>query len=131
MAWPLDARFKTPENANVLSFIARFNPSAHDEASSALTDSAHGLSDVAWYCPDAHAYAYVVLHARSRRIFGIAFGMSAVAFALPPDQITAAVQGSGKEYADIGPNWVVFGIGADLRRWCKLAHDHAVAKRPH
>lgn len=127
--WPLDPRFKTRENADVLDFIARVNPSAHDEASSALTDSARGLSDVAWYCPDPQAYAYFVLHTRSRRIFGIAFGMSANAFALPPDEVALAVQSGGRPYPDIGADWIVFEIGADLRRWCKSAHDHAVAKR--
>jgi hypothetical protein len=125
VAWNLDPRFKTPENAQVLAFIERENPSAHDEASSALMDAARGLPDVAWYCPDPQAYAYVVLHTRARRIFAIAFGMSAVAFALPPEEVALATVAGGVADTSIGPGWVGWRIGADLSHWCKIAHDQA------
>jgi hypothetical protein len=123
VSWPLDPRFKLRENAAVLDFIARQNPSAHDEASTALADAASGLSDVARYCPDKHAYAYFVVHTRANRIFGIAYGMSSVAFALPP-----AIAHDGRAATEIGDGWVVFGLGSDLRSWCKRAHDHAVSR---
>ncbi len=132
MPWELDARFRTRDNAQILSFIERENPSAHDEAATALTAAARGLSDVAWYCPDKHAYAYFVLHTRAHRIFGIAFGMSCVGFALPPGEIARAVAEGGEPDPSIGAGWVVWRIGtsADLGAWCKLAHDHAARERP-
>jgi hypothetical protein len=40
MAWNLDDRFRTPENRAILAFIERVNPSAHDDVSSVLIQSA-------------------------------------------------------------------------------------------
>lgn len=103
---------------------------------SALTDSAKGLPDVQWYCPDTWAYAYVVLHTRSNRIFGIAFGMGGLAFRLPARVIPEAVGDAGEVYSEIGDEWVLFPpwqvdkprnmTQARLKRWCKVAHDYAV-----
>lgn len=84
MPWPMDDRFRTPENQTVIAFIERENPSVHDDVASLLTDSAKGLSDVVWYCPDPPSYAYMLLRTSGHRIFGIAFGMSATAIRLDP-----------------------------------------------
>jgi hypothetical protein len=132
MGWPLDDRFKTVENDAVIAFIEREQPSAHDDVASALTESAKGLTDVHWYCPDPHAYAYVVLYTRERTIFGIAFGMRALAYRLPQDVIQDAVAEGGTVCPDIGDDWLLFhpwGTPVRLKHWCKTAHDHAVALR--
>jgi hypothetical protein len=131
MAWPRDARFTIGTNADVLAFIERKQPSAHDDVASALMQSARGLSQVEWYCPDPHRYAYVVLHTRDNRIFGVAFGMSALAYRLPPGRIAEAVSEGGRVYAEIGDDWVAFepwegrDAAARLRRWCGVACAHA------
>ncbi len=135
MAWPLDRRFDIPENRDILSFIRNHNPSAHDEATSALQDAAEGLGDAAHYCPDLHAYAYMVLHTESNRIFGIAYGMSAIAFRLPPTHHASATAGGGKVDGGLGTEWFEFpayrsdeplaATRAQLRCWCNLALEYA------
>jgi hypothetical protein len=129
MPWPLDDKLKIGANKDVIAFIQRVNPSAHDDVASALTDSATGLSDVKSYCPDLHAYAYVVLHTQANRIFGIAFGMNALVYRLPADVLPEALAEGGKAYEDIGADWVLFepwNQPMRLRHWCKVAHDAAV-----
>jgi hypothetical protein len=132
----LEDRFRTAENAAIIAFIEREHPSAHDDVASVLIESAKGLPDVQWYCPDVHRYAYVVLHTRSHRIFGIAFSMSGLAYRFPPGTIPEAVAAGGKVSAEIGDEWVLvqpWQPGAPrtatqerLKRWCKIAHDYAV-----
>jgi GMP synthase-like glutamine amidotransferase len=136
MPWTLDAKFRTVENEAVVAFIERENPSAHDDIASALTDSAEGLSDVRHYCPDVHQYAYFVLHTLSNRIFGIAFGMNAIAYRLPSRVTPEAIAEGGRVYSEIGDEWVLFPpwrqdesrtvTQTNLKRWCKIAHDYAV-----
>jgi len=134
MAWPLDERFRIPENEAVLEFIERENPSAHSDVASFLVDLARDLPDVKWYCPDAHAYAYVALHTRNRRIFGLAYGMGALAFRTPPAQVAEAKAAGGTAEPGLSGDWIVFQggnvwtIAASLKRWCKAAHDHVVGR---
>ncbi|MSU64039.1 MAG: hypothetical protein EXS31_16875 [Pedosphaera sp.] len=125
MPWSLEDRFRIPENSVVLAFIESQNPSAHDEVASMLTSSARGLRDVGCYCPDLHAYAYVVLHTRSNRIFGIAYGMSALAFRLPKAVITEALADGGSNCAEIGGDWISVTKHVDV--WCKRAHGYVVS----
>ena len=137
MPWSLDERFRIPENQAILDFVQRDNPSAHDDVATVLTESAKGMSDAGWYCPDVQSYAYVVLHTQGNRIFGIAFGQSGLAYRLPPERILEAVAEGGKVYPEIGDDWVVLDPWPPdeptavtferLRHWCKIAHDHAVA----
>jgi len=133
MPWTIDARFKTADNRAVVEFILRHPTlSAHDDAAEALTDSAQGLSDARWHCPDVHAYAYVVLHTQEGRIFGIAHGQRTLAYRLPTARIAEALAEGGAVHAEIGPDWVLFDPWQGTRpgaisRWCKIAHDHAVA----
>ena len=131
MPWSLDDRFRTAENQAIIAFIERENPSAHDNVASALTDSAKGLPDVQWYCPDSWAYAYVVLHTRSNRIFGIAFSMRGLAFRLPARVIPEAVADGGEVYSEIGDEWVLWRVDnpIQLNRWCKVVHDYSVGSR--
>lgn len=137
MPWPLDDRFRIPDNQAILDFIQRVNPSAHDTVATVLTESAKGMSDVKWYCPDIHSYAYLVLHTQGNRIFGIAFGQSGLAYRLPRERVAEAVAEGGRVYSHIGDDWVLLEpwrpdeatevTWARLKRWCKIAHDHAVA----
>lgn len=139
MPWSLDDRFRIAENHAVLAFIEHGNPSAHDDVASVLMESARGLPDVQWYCPDVHRYAYVVLHTGGKRIFGIAFGMTGLAYRLPPGAIAEAVAEGGKLSLEIGEEWVTVQpwrpgesrtvTGEKLKRWCKIAHDYAVGSR--
>jgi hypothetical protein len=86
---------------------------------------------VQWYCPDNARYAYVVLHTRQRRIFGIAFGMNAIAFLLPSSLHPEAVAAGGTVYPGIGDEWIEWRrtMLLDTKRWCKAAHDYAVVGR--
>ena len=139
MPWPLDERFRIPENRAVLEFIERVNPSAHDDVATALTESAKGMSDVRRYCPAVHSYAYVVLHTQGNRIFGIAFGQRGLAYRLSPERIPEAIAEGGEVYPVIGDDWVMLEPWLPderlevtferLKRWCKIAHDHAVAPK--
>ncbi len=136
MAWPLNAKFRIAENEDVLAFIERENPSAHDDVASVLTASAEGLPDVQWYCPDALSYAFMVLHTRDNRIFAIAFGMSGLAYRVPPKQIPEAAAEGGSPCSQIGADWILLApwprgaapqaAAPNLRHWSKIAHDYVV-----
>ncbi len=125
MSWNLEDRFRIPENSYVLSFIEHENPSAHDGIASMLTSSARGLRYVRWYCPDVHAYAYVVLHTRNNRIFGIAYGMRVISFRLPNVALAEAVADGGFICDEIGGDWI--SVTKNLDVWCKRAHDYVVS----
>lgn len=131
MPWTIDDRFRIADNQAIVAFIlCHPTLSAHDEVADALTSSARGMSDVRYYCPNVHAYAYVVLHTRSHRIFAIAFGQSALAYRLPRERLADALVEGGRVYPDIGDDWVIFDPwaagGTAAPKWCKIAHDHAV-----
>ena len=127
MPWTLDARFKIPANKAVVAFIEREQPSAHDDIATALTNSAKGLSDAKWYCPDVHAYAYFVLHVASNRIFGIAFGMNGLAYRVPKQMGEAAIAEGGTPADTIGDEWFLFEpFQGETNKWCKIAHEYAV-----
>lgn len=140
MLWPLEAKFRIAENEDVLAFIERENPSAHDNVASVLTDSANGLPDVQWYCPDVHAYAYMVLHTRDNRIFALAFGMNGLAYRVPPKMIPEALANCGSACSDIGADWVLIApwpqggapqaAAPNHKLWCKIAHDYVAQLKP-
>lgn len=127
MSWKLDEKFRIPGNEAIVRFIDREHPSAHDDIATVLINSAKGLTDVQWHCPEANTYACVVLHTLKNRIFGIAFSMSGLAFRLAPQLIHKALQDGGRVINEIGEEWVMFESSADVARWCKIAHDVAVA----
>jgi hypothetical protein len=132
MPWTIDDSFKIPDNKAIVDFITRHTTlSAHDDVAESLTRSAQNLSDVGWYSPDVHSYAYFVLHTRSNRILGIAFGQRSVAYRLPRQRIAEAVAEGGKVCSEIGEEWIVLDPWqatkpVDLQRWCKIAHDYAI-----
>ena len=127
MGWDLDPKFRIVDNRAILAFIERVNPSAHDDIATILIKSAEDLPDVKWYCPDTRRYAYVVLHTQ-HRIFGIAFGMAALAFRLPGALHPEALAAGGTLYAEIDEEWMEWRRTTmlDTKRWCKAAHDYAI-----
>lgn len=131
MPWSLEERFDVAANADVLAFIASRHPSAHDDVAGALIESVAGLPGAGWYCPDPHRYAYVVLHTRRHRIFGIACGTSLLAYRVPPEQQEEALSCGGKPCGEIGTEWIAFPPwegrepGVRLRRWCGIAYEYA------
>jgi hypothetical protein len=72
----------------------------------------------------------VVLHTRQQRIFGIAFGMDALAFLLPSSLHPEALAAGGTVDADIDDEWIEWRHTTmlDTKRWCKAAHDYAVGR---
>ena len=128
MAWDLDDRFQIKENEAILAFIQDKNPSAHSDITDLLIRSAADLPDVRWYCPDLWGYTYIVLHTQKNVIFGLAYGMSAIAYRLPVDRIDAALAAGGKTGPSPGEGWVVWeGVWSlNVKHWCKVAHDHVL-----
>jgi hypothetical protein len=137
--WALDPQFRIPVNRSVVEFIERANPSAHSDVASALIDAAKGLRDVRHYCPDSARYAYVVLHTGDHVIFGLAYGMNALALRVGADDVERGVADRGWADAELGEGWVRFDPFAvdeptkvtrdRLRRWCARAHEWAGGER--
>jgi hypothetical protein len=132
MRWPpLPEPFRTPHNEAVVRFVEGLpDLSAHDEVASALIASARGLPGVMSYCPDAQRYAYVVLHTREHRIFGLAFGMRVLSYRLPDARREEAQSEGGSACADVGGEWIQFDpwqSSVNAQKWCRVAYRHALA----
>lgn len=130
MPWPVDEKFRIPANRDIVAFIER-NPtlSAHSDVASLLTDSAKELRGAGRYCPDLHACAYFALYTMERKIFAVAYGMSALVFRLPRRHHARALAAGGVTCYAIGEEWIDFGSrgrDTDLREWCCLAYESAV-----
>jgi hypothetical protein len=64
-----------------------------------------------------------------RRIFAIAYGMSALVYWLPRGSRRAAIAAGGAICHEIGEDWVDFGhqvVGVDLKAWCRVAYEDAL-----
>ncbi|HEU4334263.1 MAG TPA: hypothetical protein VFT32_07185 [Candidatus Eisenbacteria bacterium] len=133
MPWTIDEKFRVPGNEEIVTFVERHpNLSAHGDVAELLTRSAEGLRGAGRYCPDLHAYAYIALYTMQRTIFAVAHGMSALVFRLPKGSIPGALAEGAAVRHEIGETWVDFGgVGfggrVDLRRWCQIAYEGAVA----
>ena len=138
MAWDtteLKRRFSRQENAGIIQFLEREHPSAHSDIASELTLAAKGFRHSRWYCPDVNRYAYVLLHTDSGVIYGLAFGMNALAFRLPQQEVSKALAEGGEAFPDVGNEWVCFypfklDLPLDMarsrmRHWCEVAHQYA------
>src|SRR5262249_53754631 len=86
-----DPRFLIEDNADVIEFIRRANPFAHSDVGSVLFELGKEIAGAYAYCPVPSAYSYVVLHTDENQIFAIAFGMSGLAFRIPPDDDAKAL----------------------------------------
>lgn len=123
MPWTIDDSLRVPANEEVLAFLERTQPSAHDEIASALLSAAEGQRGFRKYCPDPLAYAWYALHTNNHVIFALALGMNAVLFRLPPDLIEEALGQGGEAATEVGTGWIRWRLGwsLDLRPWCGAA----------
>ena len=103
-----DPRYQTAENADVIEFIRRKNPSAHSDVGSIVFALGKEIPGAQAYCPAPGSYAYVVLHDEKDRIFAIAFGQRGLGLRLAPASIDAAVSEGAARAPDIGADWVTF-----------------------
>lgn len=125
MPWVIDNRLRNQANADVMAYLEREGPSAHDDVATALLKAANGLGEVQHYCPDAAAYSWLALHTSDCRIFALAVGMNTVAFRFSAGGFDQAVKAGGLPAPQIGTGWVEWRLGwdTDLKPWCKLAYD--------
>jgi hypothetical protein len=130
-----DARFSIPDNADVLEFIRRANPSAHSDVGSILFDLRKRISGAQAYCPSVSSFAYVVLHTASNRIFAIAFGQRGLAFRVDAPGYEEAVATGGTPASEIGSDWVQIapwrpgvGVNPEVFHLAERAFRDAVAK---
>ena len=124
------AELVTPVNRAVLAYLA--DKSAHSDIAGILTQAIEPLGDVQTYCPDWHAYRYVVVSTKGV-IFGLAVGMDTVAFRLDPAMKARALLTGGVPYPECGDQWVAVCHGGqdsdwpavDVRFWARKAYGFA------
>ena len=100
-----DARFFTPENADVLAFIRRVNPFAHSDVGTIVFECARTIGGADAYCPSPASCAYVVLHTTSNRIVAIAHGQRGLAVRLGEAARAEAIA-AGRPASAVGADWV-------------------------
>jgi hypothetical protein len=140
VTWPVPAALRIPWNADVLAFLERARPSAHSDVASELARAACGLPGARAFCPAPAGYAWVALHTPEGRVFGLAYGMKALALRLGPHDAVAALRDRGERAEEIGPGWIVFdpfltdersdATRARLARFCRAAFDEASGPAP-
>ena len=140
MTWAIPAALRIPWNADVMAFLERARPSAHSDVASELSLAARGLPGVRAFCPAPAGYAWVALHTPEGRVFGLAYGMKALALRLGPHDAVAALRDRGERAEEIGPGWIVFdpflpdersdATRARLARFCRAAFDAASESGP-
>jgi hypothetical protein len=115
----------TSTNRQVLSHID--DKSAHSDVAEAFTLALKPLGDVQLFCPDWQQYRYVVASTK-RVIFGLAIGMSTVAFRLDERMKTRALSTGGAPYPECGDHWASFTLfrddwpKVDLEFWARKAY---------
>lgn len=125
------------ENASLIEYLQKEQPSAHADVVDLLVKSADMLAGVSYFCPDSDNYAYYLAHTRGGIVFGAALGLSALAFRLPNQAISGALAKGGELFKELGDNWVMFNpfwperndehLLHELQHWCRLAYHHALA----
>jgi hypothetical protein len=121
-------------NAPVLAHVEDL--SAHSDVAGLLQSAVKPLGEVTVFCPDTHAYRYVLVSTNGI-IFGFAVGMSTIAFRLDGRIKPRALATGGKAYPECGADWVaVLPLGddadwpaVDLRFWALKAYVYARATR--
>ena len=116
-------------NAAVLAHVKDL--SAHSDVSGPLLAAVKPLGDVQVFCPETHAYRYMVVSTNGI-IFGFAVGMSTIAFRLDARMKPRALATGAVAYPDCGEDWVsVLPLGSDadwpavdLRFWALKAYVH-------
>lgn len=125
------------ENATLIDYLQKEQPSAHADMVELLAKSADALADVAFFCPDSDNYAYYLAHTRGGVVFAAAMGLSALAYRLPNQAVSGALMKGGELFKEMGSNWVMFNPFwperndehrlHDLQHWCRLAYHYALA----
>ena len=130
MAHELPPELNIAVNHQLLAHLE--GKSAHSDIAQVLMDAVKPLGDVQLYCPDWHAYRYVVASTKGV-IFGFAIGMNTVAFRLDDKMKHRALLTGGVEYADGGEQWVAVvhqgqdsdWPAVDVRFWARKAYVNA------
>ena len=130
MAHDLPPALATAVNHPVLAHLE--GKSAHSDIAQVLTDAVTPLGDVQLYCPNWHAYRYVVASTRGV-IFGFAIGMHTIAFRLDEKMKSRALLTGGVPYPECGEQWVAVvhhgqdsdWPAVDVRFWARKAYVYA------
>ena len=122
------AALLSPVNETVLAYLDA--KSAHSDVAEALLQAVAPLGDVQKFCPNPRAYKYQLVSTRGV-IFGLAVGMSMIAFRLDPVFKERALITGGKDAGQIGREWVSFLVfqndwpAVDLTFWARKAYVFA------
>jgi hypothetical protein len=123
-------RLAAPVNARILAYLE--GRSAHSDCADLLTDAVQPLGDVQLFCPDPALYRYVIASTRDV-VFGLAIGMSTVAFRLDARMKARALVTGGEAVPECGDEWVAVvhdlpdsdWPSVDVRFWARKAYAHA------
>jgi hypothetical protein len=112
-------------NTQVISQIEQL--SAHSDVADALSTALKPLGDVQFFCPDSQEYRYVAASTKGV-IFGLALGMSTIAYRLDALMKNRALATGAMDYPDCGRDWVSFTVfrddwpKVDLEFWGRKAY---------
>ena len=128
MDHPLPDALRKAVNDDVLSYVA--GKSAHSDIAEALASAVKKPGDVQQFCPNTVEYKYLVVSTQGV-IFGVAVGMSGLAFRLDPIFKERALRTGANDAPDIGRNWVSFTLfrsdwpAVDVEFWARKAYVFA------
>ena len=128
MDHPLPDALRKAVNDGVLSYVG--GKSAHSDIAEALANAVKTLGDVQHFCPNTAEYKYLVVSTQGV-IFGIAVGMSGLAFRLDPTFKERALRTGADDAPNIGRGWVSFTLfrsdwpAVDLEFWARKAYVFA------
>src|SRR5262245_2503566 len=100
MERPFPESLRNASNGDVLNYLN--GKSAHSDIAEALTNAVKKLGDVQHFCPNPAEYRYLAVSTQGV-IFGIATGMSLIAFRLDTTFKERALRTGADEAPDIGP----------------------------
>ena len=128
MERPLPDTLRNAINEDVLNYVR--GKSAHDDIGEALSDAVKQLGDVQCFCPDPAQYKYLAVSTQGV-IFGVAIGISVIAFRLDSILRERALRTGADDAQEIGSNWVSFTLfrsdwpDVDLKFWARKAYVFA------
>ena len=125
------------ENSTLINYLQKTQPSAHADMVELLVNSAEGLADVTFFCPDSDNHAYYLAHTSGGVVFAAVMGMSVLLYRLPKQAVSGALAKGGEIFNELGGNWITFNPFwperhdehrmRDLQHWCRLSYHHALA----